>query len=140
MYDAGVDAVLDQPRRVGMAQSVRGYPALYACRTDGGGEGARQHAVIELRVTEMAGEQPAAVVVRQPQVASSSRTGCGSGKSRSLSPLPTIRNTWLAPVDGANFQRGGFADAQTTGIHDGEAGLVGRVADTAEQATDLIVR
>ena len=62
LYDAGVDAVLDQPRRVGMAQSVRGYPALYACRTDGGGEGARQHAVIELRVTEMAGEQPAAVV------------------------------------------------------------------------------
>jgi hypothetical protein len=46
----------------------------------------------------------------------------------------------VGPVDGANFQRSGFADAQTTGIHDGEAGLVGRVVDTAEQATDLIIR
>jgi len=43
-------------------------------------------------------------------------------------------------VNSANFQRRGFADAQTTGVHNGEAGLVGRIADTAEQTTDLIVR
>ena len=46
----------------------------------------------------------------------------------------------VGPVDGADLQRGGLADAQAARIHDGEARLVDRVADTAEQAPDLILR
>src|SRR5208283_4491343 len=66
--------------------------------------------------------------VRHKQLRSS-RTGCGSGTSRSLLPLPMMRNTWLAR-----------SMAQTTRIHDGKARLVDRVADTAEEMTDLIFR
>src|SRR5208283_2733853 len=43
-------------------------------------------------------------------------------------------------IDGGDFQRAGFADAQAAGIHEGEAGPMDRVADGAEQAADLIVR
>src|SRR5271157_4114331 len=39
----------------------------------------------------------------------------------------------VGPVNGADLQRGGLADAQTTRIHDGKARLVDRVADTAEE-------
>src|SRR5208337_4264857 len=46
----------------------------------------------------------------------------------------------VGPVNGADLQRGGLADAQTTRIHDGKARLVDRVADTAEEMTDLIFR
>ena len=45
----------------------------------------------------------------------------------------------IGPVDGANLEGGGLADAQATRIHDGEAGLVNRVADTPEQLPDLIL-
>lgn len=46
----------------------------------------------------------------------------------------------VGPVDGANLRRGGLADAQAAGIHDGEACLVDRVADAAEKLPDLILR
>src|SRR5208337_2474213 len=46
----------------------------------------------------------------------------------------------VGPINGADLQRGGLADAQTTRIHDGKARLVDRVADTAEEMTDLIFR
>ena len=46
----------------------------------------------------------------------------------------------VGPVDGANLQRGGLADAQAARIHDGEACLVDRIADAAEELADLIVR
>src|SRR6202049_4868677 len=46
----------------------------------------------------------------------------------------------VGPVNGADLQRSGLADAQTARIHDGKARLVDRVADTAEEMTDLIVR
>ena len=123
-----------------MAQSVWGYPALDACRTDGGGEGMRQHAVIERRVTGVVGEQPAAVVMGPPQASQLVENRLWQRHEPLLVALADDTQHLVGPVDGANFQRGGFADAQTTGIHDGEAGLVGRVADTAEQATDLIIR
>jgi hypothetical protein len=116
------------------------YPALDARRSDGGSEGARQDAVIERRVTEAVGEQPAAVVVGQPQVAQRIENRLWQRHQPLLVALADDTQYLVGSVDGANFQRGGFADAQTTGIYDGEAGLVGRVADTAEQATDLIVR
>src|ERR1700677_4341817 len=46
----------------------------------------------------------------------------------------------VGAVNGADLQRGGLADAQTARIHDGQARLVDRVADTAEEMTDLIFR
>ena len=122
-----------------MAQSVRGYPALDACRGGGGGEGTRQHAVIERRVTAVVGEQPAAIAMGPPQAAQLVENRLWQRHQPLLVALADDAQHLVGPVDGANFQRGGFADAQTTGIHDGEAGLVGRVADTAEQATDLII-
>ena len=56
-----------------------------------------------------------------------------------LLPLPTMRSDLIGPVDGANLEGGGLADAQATRIHDGEAGLVNQVADTPEQLPDLIL-
>jgi hypothetical protein len=122
-----------------MAQSVWGNPTLDACRTGGGSEGARQHAVIERRVTGVVGEQPAAVVMGPPQASQRVENRLWQRHEPLLVALADDTQHLVGPVDGANFQRSGFADAQTTGIHDGEAGLVGRVADTAEQATDLVI-
>jgi hypothetical protein len=87
-----------------MAQSVWGYPALDACRTDGGGEGTRQHTVIERRVTGVVGEQPAAVVMGPPQASQLVENRLWqrhepllvAPRLRRGKLLPTIRNTWLA--------------------------------------------
>jgi hypothetical protein len=38
----------------------------------------------------------------------------------------------VGPVNGVDFQRGRFADAQATRVHDGEACPVDRVTNTAE--------
>ena len=46
----------------------------------------------------------------------------------------------VGPVDGAHFESGGLADAQAARIHNGEARLVDRVVDGAEQKPDLILR
>src|SRR3954462_7896264 len=46
----------------------------------------------------------------------------------------------IGGVDGAYFQGGGLADPQAAGIHEGEAGLVDRVADPAQELTDLRIR
>jgi hypothetical protein len=56
-----------------------------------------------------------------------------------LVPLADDTQHLVGPVDRTDFQCGGLADAQTTGIHDGEAGLVGWVADAVEKMPDLIV-
>src|SRR5271165_3439704 len=96
LHDAGVDAVLDQPCRVGMAQGVRRHPPLDAAAT-----------AVEAKVSDstrlLSGASPCRLGnsqrrlrwVRHKQLRSS-RTGCGSGTSRSLLPLPMMRNTWLA--------------------------------------------
>jgi hypothetical protein len=43
-------------------------------------------------------------------------------------------------IDGADFQRGGLADAQAARIHQGKARLVDWAADHLQQAPDLILR
>ena len=48
--------------------------------------------------------------------------------------LPDDAQYLVGSVDGAGPQRGGLADPQAARIHDGEARLVDRVANTAEQA------
>ena len=97
-----------------MAQSVGGYRALDACRTDGGGEGARQHAVIERRVTEVVGEQPAMIVVGQPQAAQLIENRLWQRYEPLLVALADDAQHLVGPVDGANFQRGGFAELRTS--------------------------
>jgi hypothetical protein len=119
---------------------MRCYPALDAGRCDSGGEGIRQHALVDRCVAAAVGEQPAAIAMALPQATQLVENRLWQWYQPLLVALTDDAQNLVGPVDGANFQRSGFADAQTTGIHDGEAGLVGRVADTAEQATDLIIR
>ena len=69
LHDADVDAVLDQSGCVGMAQAVRGHVRSDAGRNNRGGEGIRQDALIERRVTATIGEQPAGVVMGPPELA-----------------------------------------------------------------------
>ena len=140
LHDADVDAVLDQPCRVAMAQGVRRHPAPDACRGGSGGEGMRQHAVVERRIAAVVGEQPAAVAMGPPQAAQLVENRLGQRHQPLLVALADDAQHLVGSVDGADLQRGGFADAQAARIHDGEARLVDRVADTAEQATDLILR
>src|SRR5271165_582809 len=64
-----VDAVLDQPGRVAVAQAMRGHPALNVCRSHSGGEGIRQHTLVDRRIAVSIGEQPTGVVMGQPQAA-----------------------------------------------------------------------
>ena len=115
-----------------MAQSVWGNPALDACRGGRSGEGIRQYAPVDRCVAAVVGEQPAAIVMAPPQVAQRIENRLWQRHEPLLVALADDTQHLVSPVDGTNFQRGGFADAQATGIHDGEAGLVGRVADTAE--------
>ena len=116
LYDAGVDPVLDQPRGIAVTKAVWGDPALDACGTGSGGERARQHAVIERRVTEVVGEQPTAIVVGQPQLAQLVENRLRQRHEPLLVALADDAQHLVGPVDGTDFQCGGLADAQTTGI------------------------
>ena len=140
LHDAGVDAVLDQSRGIAVAKAVWGHSALDARGTDSGGESARQHTVIERRITGVVGEQPAAVVVGQPQAAQFIENRLWQRHQPLLVALADNAQHLVGPVDGTDFQCGGLADAQTARIHDGEAGLVDRVTDAVEKVPDLIVR
>ena len=117
-----------------------GNPALDPCRGGRSGEGIRQHALVDRCVAAVVGEQPAAIVMAPPQMAQLVENRLWQRHQPLLVALADDTQHLVRSVNSANFQRGGFADAQTTGIHDGEAGLVGRVADTAEQPTNLIIR
>src|SRR5208337_2284892 len=140
LHDAGVDAVLDQPCRVGMAQGMRCHPPLDACRHGGGGEGIGQHALVERRIPVSVGEYPAAVAMGAPQAAEIVENRLWQRYQPLLVALADDAQHLVGPINGADLQRGGLADAQTTRIHDGKARLVDRVADTAEEMTDLIFR
>src|SRR5665213_1618461 len=69
LHDADVDAVLDQPGGVGVAQGVRRNVAPDSCRSGGCREAARQYPRVERRISTVVGEQPAAVVMGEPEAA-----------------------------------------------------------------------
>jgi hypothetical protein len=138
LNDTDVDAVLDQPGRVGVSQAMRGYPALDAGRGDSGGEGIRQHALVDGCITVPVGEQPARVAMGPPQIAQRIENRLWQRCQPLLVALADDAQHVVGPVDGADLQRGGLADAQAARIHDGEACLMDRVVDGAEQKPDLI--
>ena len=94
----------------------------------------------ERRITGMVGEQPAAVVMGPPQPAEFVEDRLRQRHEPLLVALADNTQHLVGAVDGTDFQRGGLTDAQTARIHDGEAGLVNRVADAAEKVSDLIIR
>ena len=140
LHDTDVDTVLDQPCRVGVAQAMRGYPALDTGRGNGGSEGIGQHTLVDRRITVSIGEQPAGVVMGLPEAAQRVEHRLRQRRQPLLVALADDAQHVVGPVNGANFQRGGLADAQAARIHNGETRLVNRVADAAEQEPNLIVR
>ena len=115
------------------------YPALDAGGRDSGGEGIRQHAPVDRRVATVVGEQPAAIAMTPPQVAQVVENRLWQWHQTLFVALTDDAQHLVGPVDSAYLQRDDFADAQTAGIHDGEASFVDRVADAAEQLPDLIL-
>ncbi len=59
LHDPGVDAIFEQPRRIAMAQRVRGDRLRNVRGMDGGPEGAAQHVRAERVGAVAVGEQPA---------------------------------------------------------------------------------
>src|SRR5271169_4230563 len=123
-----------------MAQGVRRDPTANACRGGSGGEGIRQYAFVERRVPVPVGEQPAAIVMGHPQAAQLVQDWARERHQPLLVALADDAQNLVGPVNGADLQRGGLADAQTARIHDSEARLMDRVEDAAEQLPDLILR
>ena len=107
--------------------------------SDSGGEGIRQHALVDRCVAAAVGEQPAAIAMAPPQVAQVVENRLWQWHQPLLVPLTDDAQHLVGPVDSAYLQRGGLADAQAACIHDGEASLVDRVANAAEQLPDLIL-
>ena len=60
------------------------------------GKAAGQDAAVERRIAAVIGKQPAAIAMGPPQPAQIVEHWLGSGTSRSLSPFPMMRRTWLA--------------------------------------------
>src|SRR5271166_3389939 len=110
------------------------------CRGGGCRESAREYPRVERRVSAVVGEQPAAVVMGEPQAAQLVENRLWQRHQPLLVALADDAQHQVGSVNGANLQRGGFADAQAARIHNGEAHLVNRVADNAEQMPDLILR
>ena len=59
LHETDVDAVLDQSCGGGMPKRVGRHPAANASPVSGGGEGMRQHALVERPIPTAVGEQPA---------------------------------------------------------------------------------
>jgi len=140
LHDADVDTVLHQAGRVAVAKRMRRHPLPYSRRGGSGGKGARQHTIIERRVTVMIGKQPAAVVMGQPQVAKVVEHRFWQRHQPLLVALTDDAQHLIGTVDGADLQRGRLADAQAAGIDNSKTCLVDRVADAAEQVSNLVFR
>ena len=119
LYDTDVDTVLDQPCRVGVAQAMRGYPALNTGCGNGGGEGVGQHTLVDRRITVSIGEQPAGVVMGLPEAAQRVEHRLWQRRQSLLVALADDAQYLVGTIYDANFQRGGLADAQAARIHDG---------------------
>ena len=119
---------------------MRGHPVAETRRVSRSGEGMRQHALVERPVPAPVGEQPARVAMDPPQSAQLVENRLGQQHQPFLVAFANDAQHLVGPVDGADLQRGGFADAQAARIHGGEARPGDRVADVAEQLTNLILR
>src|SRR3979490_844696 len=91
LHHAGIDAVLQQPGRIAVAQAARGYPGD-AGRLCDRRKGGMERVASDRPAIALIGEQPAWAArgsrwVR-PRWGGSSSTGGGSGTHRSLLPLP----------------------------------------------------
>ena len=95
--DSGVDAVLEQPRRVAVAQGVRRDSPRDARLARGLLEGAAQHLLVGRKIAGVIGKSQRGLRWVFQRLRRSSRTGCGNGVNRSLSPLPMMRSRRLAP-------------------------------------------
>jgi hypothetical protein len=126
-------------RRLCADSRRRQHPALDAGGRDGGGEGIRQHALVDWCVAAVVGEQPAAIAMPPPQLAQVVENRLWQWHQPLFVALTNDAQHLIGPVDSAYLQRDDLADAQTAGIHDGEASFVDRVADAAEQLPDLIL-
>jgi len=140
LHDPGVDAGLEQPRRVTMAQRVRCDPSGDPRHTGGGLEAAAQHLLVERVGAGAIGEQPARMVVGPPKAAQCVQHRLWQRHAPLLVPLADDPKQQVGIIDRADLQGRGLTDAQAAGVHESEAGLVDGVSDVAQNCTDLSVR
>jgi hypothetical protein len=140
LHDADIDAILDQSCRVTMLQRMRRHPLPEACGGGSCGKGARQHPIAERRVPVAIGKQPTAIAMGPPQAVQIVEDRPWQRHQPLLVGFADDPQHLAGSVNGADLQRGGLADMQAARINDGEARLVDRVADAAEQLPDLSFR
>jgi hypothetical protein len=119
---------------------MRCHPVAKTRRVSRGGEGMRQHALVERPIPAPIGEQPARVAMGPPHSAQLVENRLGQQHQSLLVAFANDTQHLAGAVDGADLQPGGFADAQAARIHGGEPRPGDRVADVAEQLTDLVLR
>src|SRR5215468_9515019 len=85
------------------------------------------------------GKQPApvAMVLRRPHSAQALVDRLGHRHDAFLVALADDPQQAAGLVDGGDGESGGLADAEAAGIHQAEAAAVDRVADAAQNASDL---
>ena len=97
LHDPGVDAVFEQPRRIAVAQGVRRDPPRDARLAGGLWKVRRSTCWLAGWSPERLGKSQRGLRWVFQSLRRSSRTGCGNGMNRSLSPLPMMRSRRLAP-------------------------------------------
>src|SRR3954454_18689120 len=75
-----------------------------------------------------------------PEAAKIVQNGCRQWHQALLVALAVDAQQQIGAIDRADLQGRGLTDAQTASIHEGKAGVVGRVPDAAQQVTDLHLR
>ena len=124
-----------------MAQGVRRGPAFAGeiGGFDGVGEGADQDMGGDGAGPSAIGKQPppVAMVLRRPHSAQALVDRLGHRHDPFLVALADDPQQAAGLVDGGDGESGGLADAEAAGIHQAEAAAVDRVADAAQNASDL---
>ena len=139
--DPGIDAALEKPGRIAVPERMRRDPAA-GCRPPGrrpGRCGTEHCWLTGLVPTRLGNSQRGLRCVRQRR-RRSSRTGCGSGTRRSLSPLPMMRSSRLAPSIAVTSRVVASLMRRPQAYMTAQARLVDRVPYAAQQSADLSVR
>lgn len=112
-----------------MAQGARCDPPRDPRRQRRFPAGALQYLLVDRLGPVVIGKHPAAVAVARPEVAQAIENRCGKRHLPLLVALADDAQQQTGTVDACDLQGRGLADAQTAGIDQGKAGLVGGVLD-----------
>jgi len=138
--DPGIDAAFEKPGCIAVPQRMGRDPVRNTGSPDRGPEGAAHNMLCDRLGPGMIGEEPARVAVCSPEGAQVVKNRLWQRHPPFLIAFADDAQDPVGTINRRDLQGRSLADAQATGVHDGQTRLVDRVLYAVQQSADLGVR